>query len=208
MGYSDRKEGTMLGQNSYVTFCCSKLLFSTFLSSFYFTVSSENWKVFWCWKLLTAEGHRGVGSRAPSKDSCCWAYVAGYPETSGTLISKGNSSWPVTQYSAVPVWDSLGFQSFLQVSLACTTRMCAMTVPWGQPNGNWVSLFSLRPCFSASWHIWSDVLVLQPANSGITCRSLKRLQGLGLSVQPHPQGQSWGTWAWGQLSFPKYRWLL
>lgn len=55
--------------------------------------------------------------------------MAGYPETSGTLISKGDSSWPVTQYSAVPVWDSLGFQSFLQVSLACTTRMCAMTSP-------------------------------------------------------------------------------
>lgn len=38
----------MLGQNSYVTFLLFKQTtqFSTFLSSFYFMLDSENWKVF------------------------------------------------------------------------------------------------------------------------------------------------------------------
>lgn len=48
MGYSDRKAGTVLGQNTYVTFLLFRKTtqFSTLFSSFYFMLDSENWKRF------------------------------------------------------------------------------------------------------------------------------------------------------------------
>ena len=72
-------------------------------------------------------------------------YMVGYQEISGTDISKDDSSWPINTILSSSHVELIRLPVLLQISLACTTgaRTHAMTVPQGQPNGNWVSPSSL-----------------------------------------------------------------
>lgn len=115
--------------------------------------------------------------------------MVGCQKISGVVISKDARSWPVnTVLSSARA--GLRLPVLLQVSLACTTCACthAMTSREDSP-----MRIGSHPPHSIPG-IWSMCYFYIQLMGDITYRSLKRLRGLGLSVQPHPQGQSWGTW--------------